>query len=320
MIVPVYNVEEYLARCLDSILAQTYKNLEVIVINDGSTDSSGRICDDYAQKDSRVRVIHQENQGLAEVRNIGVRECRGEWIQFVDSDDWIDPETIETCCRYANEYDAEIVTFRCVLEYENGKRHHTVKKHYPPELMTSKKAVSVILLPDSIVDVIFCDKLIKAELFEGIVYPKGKLYEDMLTIHKVLVKTDRILCISSEFYHYLRRRGSIGHYRFSQKTYGIAEAAQKVFDFALSMNLGDKAAFRNLAVGLWHWRMHVANDMIKSEVYDNEYISGVQKAIKAHVVIQCPSISLSKKAQMLLFKYSFRLYSLLYLRFRRDKS
>ncbi len=86
------------------------------------------------------------------------------------------------------------------------------------------------------------------------------------------------------------------------------------------MNFGDKAAFQNLAVGLWHWKIHVANDMIKSEVYDNEYISGVQKAIKAHVVMKCPSISLSKKAQMLLFKYSFKLYSLLYLRFRRDKS
>ncbi|MBQ6972234.1 MAG: glycosyltransferase family 2 protein [Synergistaceae bacterium] len=320
VIIPVYNTEKYLAKCVDSVTAQTYNNLEILLIDDGSADSSGKICDDYARKDSRVRVIHQTNKGLAEVRNVGIREAKGEWVLFVDSDDWIAPETIEACLGYAREYDAEIVCFRFVLEYEDGAKRHTVRKHYPPLLMNSREALSIVLFPQSMVDVISCNKLIKSGLLRGIEYPIGRISEDIYTTYKILAKTDRILCVSGEYYHYLRRTGSIGHYSFSPRTYDITDAAQKCYDFALSLNKGDKSAVRNLSAGLWCWKLHVANYMIKAGTPDMGYISQIQGEIRPLAVIICRHIRFITKAQLIVFKFSLKLYSLIYLKFRRDKS
>ena len=108
VIVPVYNVEQYLPKCIDSILAQTYENLEIILVEDGTKDSSGVICDEYAAKDARIRVIHKENGGLSSARNAGMEIARGEYFGFVDSDDWIEPEMYENLMALAQKYDADV--------------------------------------------------------------------------------------------------------------------------------------------------------------------------------------------------------------------
>ena len=109
VIVPVYNVEKYLGKCVDSILAQTYENLEIILVEDGTKDNSGAICDAYAAKDSRIRVIHKENGGLSSARNAGMDIARGEYFGFVDSDDWIEPKMYETLLNLAEKYHADLV-------------------------------------------------------------------------------------------------------------------------------------------------------------------------------------------------------------------
>ena len=109
VIVPVYNVEPYLRKCLDSIVNQTYRDFEILIIDDGSTDGSGRICDEYAEKDSRIKVFHTENRGLSCARNLGLAEAKGEWIGFVDSDDWIEPDMYEVLIRRAEETGADVV-------------------------------------------------------------------------------------------------------------------------------------------------------------------------------------------------------------------
>ena len=118
IIVPIYNVAPYLRQCMDSIIQQTYPNIEIICVDDGSTDESGTIADEYAKKDSRVRVIHQENQGLSAARNAGYSRSTGEYIMYLDSDDWIDLDTCETAIDIALKYDAELVFWAYVRVYE----------------------------------------------------------------------------------------------------------------------------------------------------------------------------------------------------------
>ena len=314
VIVPAYNVEKYLARCLDSILTQTYTNIEVILIDDGSTDETGRICDDYAGKDERVKVIHQVNQGLAEVRNVGLREAKGEWIQFVDSDDWIEPNTLETCYRYAQEYNADIVSFQYIQETDSGKSYSAVKEHKPPEVMTSEKALSVIFIPQFI-DVAAWNKLVRKECYHGVVYPKGKLYEDTYTTYKVIANAERVLYITNEFYHYLRRKDSIMGYRFDERNYDLADAAQKSYDESLKLGASDDDG--SLSTGLWFFKVVVADYMIKAGKINYEYVSKVQHEIKYSVVMKCPYMPLVRKIQVILFRFSFRLYKSIFMKAKR---
>ena len=125
VIVPVYKVEKYLHRCVDSILVQTYTNLEIILVDDGSPDRCGAICDEYAAKDSRIRVIHQENGGLSAARNAGLDVCSGEYIAFVDSDDWLDPEMYAVMMAQVREYGCDVVMCDCVKEFPDRPRLYT---------------------------------------------------------------------------------------------------------------------------------------------------------------------------------------------------
>lgn len=130
VIIPVYNVGRYLPQCFDSVTSQTYRNLEIIVIDDGSTDDSGSICDQYAEKDDRIRVIHTDNRGLASARNLGLENVSGEYISFIDSDDWIEPQTIEMFIRTALETEADIVNAKYCSEYVVRTIHSPVEKVY----------------------------------------------------------------------------------------------------------------------------------------------------------------------------------------------
>lgn len=126
IIVPVYNVEKYLCQCLDSIINQTYKNLEIILVNDGSKDNSPIICDEYAKKDKRIKVVHQNNKGVSSARNKGIELSTGDYIMFVDSDDWIDKDTCLTTSKMALEYSADVVLWTYVREYENESKEKNI--------------------------------------------------------------------------------------------------------------------------------------------------------------------------------------------------
>ena len=129
VIIPVYNVEKYLRECIDSVLNQSYQNLEIILVDDGSTDSSGEICDEYEKQDIRIRVIHQKNQGLSGARNTGFQNANGEYVYFLDSDDWIVPEAIKCLVKRAEEESADVVFFEA-FSFEDGKPEQTTTKGY----------------------------------------------------------------------------------------------------------------------------------------------------------------------------------------------
>ncbi|WP_051200079.1 glycosyltransferase family 2 protein [Butyrivibrio sp. FCS006] len=310
VIVPVFNVEKFVGNCIDSILGQTYTNFELILIDDGSTDLSGVICDDYAKKDNRISVIHQKNKGLSETRNVGIRESKGAYIQFVDSDDWISKDALSSALRDIKKYDADILCFRALYVYAD-KIRHTKKVNYRVKVLNREEALSVLYFPQ-LVDVITWNKFMKREVLEGIIYPKGRLYEDMYTTYKIIANADRIVCVSDEYYYYRKNPESIGNRKFSSKTYELSNAAKECFDYCNLVPGTDKNA---LKVGLWKWQIVVANIMAKSNENDATYIKRTQKDIDILEVMQCRHLPIINKIQMLIFKYNYSVYQFLYMQY-----
>lgn len=205
IIVPIYNVEKYLKKCIDSILEQTYKNLEIILIDDGSTDNSGKICDEYENKDCRIKVIHKKNGGLSDARNYGISIATGDYLGFIDSDDVIDRDMYEILYEKITQYNADIAIcgFKKFFEGENIE----YKKSEKYEIYTSKEAIKQLLL-DNLTNHAW-NKLYNKKLFEDIRYPKGKNFEDIGTTYKLFLKSKKIINIHSECYGYLLRGNSI---------------------------------------------------------------------------------------------------------------
>lgn len=206
VIIPVYNMEGTLCRCVDSVLTQTYANLEVILVDDGSVDGSGRIADEYTAADTRVKVLHRENGGLSAARNSGLDAAGGDWIAFVDADDWIEPDAFEKLT--AACVDAEVCAFGQFEERPAGavKRLPADK----PERITGEEAVERMILGEGI-RVSVWDKLYRRELFEGIRFPEGYNFEDVRTTWKLLEKARSVDLIPEPLYHYVQRRGSLCH-------------------------------------------------------------------------------------------------------------
>lgn len=200
VIVPVYNVEPYLEKCLDSILAQSYHNIEIILINDGSTDRSRAICEVYQKKDKRIRFFDNENHGLAATRNFGVEHAHGDWIMFVDSDDWVDPDFCKIPYSVAIENNADMVIFELLIVEKDGR------------LKDERKIVTGFSNSQIAVEYgrnAAWNKLYKRELFDTIRYPEGRLFEDIATTYKLVYKAKRIVMLDTPLYYYRRREGSI---------------------------------------------------------------------------------------------------------------
>lgn len=200
IIVPVYQTEEYLRRCLDSILAQTIDDFEVIVIDDGSTDGSPTICDEYASKDSRVCVIHQSNGGRSVARNAAVAHAKGEWIGFVDSDDWIEPDMYEALLEVADAKSAQIAVCGRVEEHPGAE---PVRICYEGYSSLSPAEALDELVADKAVRSYLCDKLFARQLFKGIVFPLGRNYEDVATVYRLFDRASRIAFSNRCAYHYV---------------------------------------------------------------------------------------------------------------------
>ena len=212
VIIPVYNVKRYLKQCLESVISQTYQNIEIIIIDDGSTDGSGPICDRYAARDSHIRVIHSPNRGLASARNLGLEKTGGAYIFFVDSDDWIELHAIETLVRAALKTGADIVTARNSVEYV-GKTVHAKTAPGRPSTYCGLDILPVFA-EEGIGNVVW-NKLYRAACFEGIRYPDGHNFEDVFTTWKIVKKLaengGRITVLPDELFHFRKRKSSISN-------------------------------------------------------------------------------------------------------------
>lgn len=206
IIVPVYNVEKYVRKCLESIIHQTYKNIEIIIIDDGSTDNSLKICKEFEKKDKRIIVIHQENQGLSASRNNGIKLATGDYIGFIDSDDIVSPYMYEYLYKSIIKNKSDISSCQFSAFYEGEEPNFT--NEYYDISYTSKEAL-IELIKDKEITSHAVDKLYKKELFNEIEYPIGKKFEDINTTYKLFQKSKKISFVKCDLYGYLQRDGSI---------------------------------------------------------------------------------------------------------------
>lgn len=234
VVVPVYNVEAFLPQCIDSLLAQTHPNLEIILVDDGSKDSSGAICDRYAAEHSCIQVIHKENGGLSDARNVGIAAAKGDYIGFVDSDDFVRPEmyrsllqalchgeAIATCGRYTTDEAGNLTGEEFTLD--------------APKTYIAAEAMNEILVGGP-VDVAAWDKLYRKDLFDGITFPVGEINEDAAIIFRLVDKAEKIVHIGAPMYYYRGRSGSITKSGYKPNKIQALDHAKAIEQFVCHRN------------------------------------------------------------------------------------
>lgn len=239
IIVPVYNVEKYLEKCVESLTSQTLKDIEIILINDGSQDLSGNICDSLSKNDSRIKVIHKENGGLSDARNIGIDLAVGEYLAFVDSDDWCEPKMFEMLYNLAIKYKADIVQGDYIEAYDEECTIDNIQEEISKysaneileELYGSKYPKAVVVW----------NKIYKKKLFDKIRFPKGKLHEDEFTTYKLFHKANLIIDTNFPLYYYRQRPGSIMNSEFNIRRLDKLEALNKRYEYFIENGLDDLA-------------------------------------------------------------------------------
>lgn len=225
VIIPVYNVEKYLNKCIDSVLRQTYKNIEIILVDDGSNDRSGVICDEYMKKDTRVKIIHKENGGLSSARNCGLKIATGELVTFIDSDDVIEIDFIE-CLENKIKKDIDIAFCEIKVIHNSEINYESDKGKF--RILNNVDLLKMMLHDQNYVSA--CGKIYKKELFNDLEFPYGKIHEDIATIYKAILKANKIAYLPNEKYFYLKREGSITNEKFNIKRLDLIEATDKMCD------------------------------------------------------------------------------------------
>lgn len=228
VIVPVYQVEKQLPRCVDSLLSQTYPNLQIVLVDDGSPDRCGDICDAYAAAHENVRVVHKKNGGLSDARNAGIEHADGEYLMFVDSDDWIEPDMAEKLYRALRDAGADLSI--CNFQYDCTAVPDETE-NYPndlpvPDGVTSGREILTekVFVGFGACYTIVCNKLYSGKLFDRVRFPVGKLNEDEFVFHEILLQCDRVACVHDALYHYVIRPGSIMRSAFYIRRLDGAEA------------------------------------------------------------------------------------------------
>lgn len=309
IILPVFNVEHYLKKCIDSILNQTYKNIEIIIIDDGSTDGSASICDYYTKTYDFIKCVHKENGGLSSARNAGLEMCSGEYISFVDSDDYIHPEMLDIMLRNLKQYKADISVCGYTMVYpsksEEIKEGNDIKV-YDPELAFK------VLFHRNNIGVLACNKLFASYLFRDIRFPENQQFEDINTIYKVISISKRIVYEPTALYFYNQRTDSINGNNFKSKNYDshiedMVNAASEVYEF-VAKNFS--VAISDIAIGTIDYYLRALNQKILFNIPDYELKARTKNLIKEYFmeIISYKYITVKKKIQFILFFFSFSTY------------
>lgn len=205
IIVPVYNTEKHLERCLKSLIGQTVSEIEIILVDDGSADHSGQICEKYAKNDDRIKVVHQENQGQSAARNTGLEMAAGEYVMFADSDDWVSPDFCRIPLERAEENKADCVMFKYIWVDKENYQHQV---NYKSGVKSSEEAIRLV---NAGVGLAPWNKLYKIDLFETIRFPLGRVYEDIPTIPRLVHSAARVYYENIPLYYYRAAQNSSTH-------------------------------------------------------------------------------------------------------------
>lgn len=207
IIVPVYNIQKYVPRCINSIISQTYNNIEIIIVNDGSKDNSSRICRDYAKTDSRIVLIEKENGGLSSARNAGMAVMKGEFISFIDGDDFVAPNFIEVLCFFAQQYSAEIVQCQIIQGREDEFPLEVLIKDIAVERYSGKEYLRNLYNIRGMECV--ANKLFHKNIFRTILFPLNRINEDVAVTYKLIYKSEKIVYVKAPLYYYFLSPNSI---------------------------------------------------------------------------------------------------------------
>ena len=268
VIVPIYNVKEYFDRCVESIVNQTYKNIEIILVDDGSPDNCPQMCNEWAEKDTRINVIHKENGGLSDARNAGLKIATGEIVSFIDSDDWIELDMFEKMLNRMIEDDSDIVScgVKWVEEDGNVIRDVTVSNDEVLDMQSAMKE----LLNDGKLKQHVWNKIYKFDLIKDVLFEKGKYHEDVFWSYQIVGKAQKVSVVKESFYNYVQRSNSIMGEGFSVKRLDALDANRQRCEYIKEHfpELYDNALY--VYIGSCHYQLQCAvRSNQPKEVIDN---------------------------------------------------
>ena len=309
IVVPVYNVENYLSYCVESLRQQTYKNIEIILVDDGSTDSSGEICDQYAREDDRIKVLHIENGGLSNARNTGVKESSTDWIVFIDSDDYYDHRAIEYLVELRDKYRVDLVATPVieVRNYENSDFLGDFREKYSGKL--DRRTALEQMFYGNYVGTHSGGKLYKKEILLRFPYPNGMLYEDLALAYEHIAFCENIAVSDLNLYKYYRRPGSIVNSKYSDRLLDFYKAMEWNRSYIERDYSGDRDMRRALNVRYVFNGLHIVHAMLSSDMY-----AEVNKIRKEYIqyfkdVIPNSNVTRKNKLKYILFLVSAKLYN-----------
>ena len=309
IVVPVYNVEDCLSYCVNSLRQQTYKNIEIILVDDGSTDSSGEICDQYAREDDRIKVLHIENGGLSNARNTGVKESSTDWIVFIDSDDYYDHRAIEYLVKLRDKYRVDLVATPVieVRNYENSDFLGDFREKYSGKL--DRRTALEQMFYGNYVGTHSGGKLYKKEILLRFPYPNGMLYEDLALAYEHIASCENIAVSALNLYKYYRRPGSIVNSKYSDRLLDFYKAMEWNRSYVERDYSGDRDMRRALNVRYVFNGLHIVHAMLSSDMY-----AEVNKIRKEYIqyfkdVIPNSNVTRKNKLKYILFLVSAKLYN-----------
>ena len=318
IIVPAYNVNEYLCKSVDSLLCQSYSNLEIILIDDGSTDSTGKLCDLYAIKDSRVKVIHQENQGVSSARNVALKVAKGDFVSFVDADDYVDATMYEVLVKNALKHNSDYVVTGFSIDKDISCSKSPVYKDQQEVFSWTKEDAIVDLssLKSNFSGGLVCSKLIKTEIAKNVMFDhKLPLAEDQLFALNCILNSKKIIAVAGKPYHYIFRKNSASRSTINEKKVEqILSAYTKICNIVKN-KLDSKLLLRFKVYSLCRCELYSANKLIMQHQNNSELYAKLKRNVaKEFVTIFRANFPVEKKFQLYCFAFTGRLYtSVLYL-------
>lgn len=274
IIVPVYQVEKYIRQCIDSILAQTFTDFELILVDDGSKDNSGKICDEYAERDKRIRVFHKENGGLSDARNIGLDNASGNYFMFVDSDDYISPDMTECLYKKIHKENADIAVCNYRYVFENGEKDFSTENK--AEVLSGKEIFYNRKNERNYgFWTVAWNKLYKAEAFKNLRFRFGKYHEDEFWANDIYRPDIRVVTVSESLYYYRQREDSIMGNKNIRKCFDIIEAFEERINIYLKEEEYSAQAYKVLIYSLEY--LNESQKLIKSKQEKEEFIDKEQK-------------------------------------------
>lgn len=313
VIMPIYKVEDYLDKCIQSIVSQTYTNLEIILVDDGSPDKCPEICDEWEKKDERIKVYHKKNGGLSDARNYGIERAKGEFLIFVDSDDYLEKDALELLYTNLVNNNADVSVCGMKLYFENNGTFKYYKDYKNDKVILNETgALKMMINEQAGFRVNAINKLYKKELFKEVRYPVNKIYEDVGTTYKTLLQSTKVVYDPSPKYVYVQRNFSITkNLKYDERGLMRIEMATQMYDSVVGKHPNLKNDYTLYLISQY---VTMINCMIVSNIYDKKFIKQTKRMIWGNLknIIFSKQILVKRKCQYLILLISFSLYKKIY--------